>query len=96
MAGPPYRKALKHAGKKEAEFQQVYHEYARRMRLDTNPDNPLHRYDYRRAFLAGELKPNETGHLPSEFKLPGHPQTFVGGVDTRTGRRLTLKKARKP
>ena len=88
---PPFTEALPHAGAAEAEFQQAYHEYARRMGLDPNPDNPLHRYDYRRAFLRGQLRPHETGHLPSEFKLPGHPRTFVSGMDTRTGKPVKRK-----
>ena len=68
----------------EAHFQIWYNQWASRWGLDSNPDALAHQYDYRRAFLAG-LGPDEDGHWPSEFKLKGHPNRFVDGIDTITG-----------
>lgn len=67
----------------EAAFRAWYAQHAKRWGLDPNPDAPEHQYDYRAAFNAGAT-PDKTGHWPSEFKLPGHPNRFVDGVDTIT------------
>lgn len=73
----------------EAAFRAWYAQHAKRWGLDPNPDAPEHQYDYRAAFNAGAT-PDKTGHWPSEFKLPGHPNRFVDGVDT-----ITMKPAHK-
>lgn len=52
--------------------------------LPPNPYDWQHFYDYMGA-VAGGAMPDQQGHWPSEYKLPGHPRTEVGGVDTRTG-----------
>jgi len=44
-------------------------------------------YDYEAARKAG-AKPDASGHWPSEFKKPGHPNEIVGGFNTRTGERV--------
>lgn len=44
-------------------------------------------YDYDAAKKAG-AKPDASGHWPSEFKKPGHPNEVVGGFNTRTGERV--------
>jgi len=73
----------------ETKFQEWYKSWAKIAEIDPNPDNPLHKYDYRAAFKAGvepEFDPKDTKyHWPSEFKAPDHPNRFVGGVDTITG-----------
>lgn len=69
----------------EEEFQKWYAGYASKLGLDADPDNPLHYYDYRKAHQAGAT-PNEAGHWPSQFKLPGHPNRYVDGMDTMTGK----------
>lgn len=69
----------------EVAFQAWYKRYAQLLKLDPNPDDPKHFYDYRKAFLAG-AKPSEEGHWPSTFKLRGHPNLIVDGLDTRTGK----------
>lgn len=75
----------------EQRFRSWYGERASRQGLDPNPDSPEHFYDYRAAFRAG-AEPDETGHWPSEFKLKGHPRTYLeddqGWFDTRTGERF--------
>ena len=72
---------------KEAKFQTEYRTLAVRSGIDPNPDNPMHKYDYRRAWEAGAMNTKD-GHFPSEFKLPGHPRIIVDGRDTRTGRQV--------
>ena len=67
----------------EEQFLADYDSIARLLGINPNPDNPLHFYDYRRAWDAGEMTPSG-GHLPSRHKLPGHPNRFVEGVDTIT------------
>lgn len=69
----------------EKKFQEWYRKWATKWKLDPNPDDPRHFYDYRAAFEAG-AEPNEEGHWPSEFKREGHPNQFVGGMDTKTGK----------
>lgn len=43
-------------------------------------------YDYDKAMKAG-LRPDSSGHWPSEVKPKGHPAEFVGGFSTRTKQR---------
>jgi hypothetical protein len=71
----------------ELEFQVWYRGWAKRAGIDPNPDDPLHKYDYRGAWKAGyqpEIN-QEDGlyHWPSEFKDDDHPNRFVKGVDTK-------------
>jgi hypothetical protein len=61
--------------------------------LDPDPDHPAHHYDYRAAYRSG-AKPNASGHWPSKFKRKGHPRLIIGGVDTRTGKRVKDAKRR--
>ena len=72
----------------EKRFQQWYAGKAQQYGLNPNPDDFLHYYDYRGAFLAGadaEVSLEDgLPHWPSEFKLEGHPSLIVDGVDTRT------------
>jgi hypothetical protein len=49
----------------------------------------LHFYDYRGAWQeqgGGAITPDAEGHLPSKWKLAGHPNTFVGGIHTPSGK----------
>lgn len=68
-------------------FQRWYADAAKRYGLDPNPDSSEQLYDYRSAFKAG-AKPDASGHWPSQFKKPGHPNEVVGGFNTRTGERV--------
>jgi len=72
----------------ETAFQNWYKAHAKYLGLDPNPDNPLHFYDYRKAYVAGK-EPDESGHWPSEFKHPDHPNRYVDGIDTITNRKLS-------
>lgn len=74
-------RTLKLDAESEGLFQKWYAGQARVLDLDPDPDAPEHQYDYRAAWLAGE-GPDEKGHWPSGFKLPGHPNRFVEGRDT--------------
>lgn len=60
----------------EKAFQAWYKNYAEKLDLNLNPDDPKHFYDYRAAYLAN-AEPDEKGKWPSEFKKEGHPQRFV-------------------
>src|SRR5262245_35626721 len=69
----------------EEEFQRWYAEHAKKNKLNPDPDFPGQFYDYRAAFRAGAA-PDAEGHWPSEFKRVGHPNRFVEGIDTITGK----------
>lgn len=74
----------------EATFQDWYTDHAKSSGLSPSPDDPEHQYDYRAAYLAGaKPEPADDGyyHWPSQFKKQGHPNRFVDGEDTLTGRR---------
>jgi hypothetical protein len=74
----------------ENEFQDWYLRWADTIGLDPNPDHPDHKYDYRAAYKAGvEPQIGEDGfyHWDSKFKSDDHPNRFIGGVDTKTGKR---------
>jgi hypothetical protein len=72
----------------EASFQKWYRDWANRAGIDPDPDNPLHKYDYRAAFRARAEPKVDPGdglyHWPSEFKADDHPNRYVDGVDTKT------------
>jgi len=72
----------------EAKFQSWYKEVSNQYDLNPDPDDPLHFYDYRSAYLAG-AKPDKNGHWPSEFKREGHPRLILNGIDTRTGEKVS-------
>ncbi len=62
-------------------FDEWYGKQSAKLGLHPDPDYPEHFYDYRAAYQAGS-EPDETGHFPSAFKLPGHPTydlKFQGG-----------------
>src|SRR3990167_3201722 len=71
----------------ERQFQRWYGNQAILLGLNLNPDDPLHRYDYRGAYRAGMGPGYDPGsgemHWPSQFKAENHPNRFVNGVDTR-------------
>ncbi len=71
----------------EPAFRQWYAGMSKRYDLNPNPDDPAQFYDYRGAFRA-KARPDQTGHWPSDFKLPGHPNLIVGGFHVQTGERV--------
>ena len=79
----------------EQKFQSWYGDWADRAGIDPDPDNPLHNYDYRAAFKAGAepsiSKEDGRYHWPSQFKEDDHPNRFVDGVDTKTGRSISAQ-----
>ena len=77
--------------KEEAEFQQAFAALAQQLGLAPDPDDPLHFYDYRGAWKAGAMTPDAELHFSSKYKLPGHPNRFVDGIDTITGKKATQK-----
>jgi hypothetical protein len=81
---PDRSKRLEQAG--EQEFQDWYSGHAKRLGLDPNPDDPRHQYDYRAAHKAG-VDPGPDNHWDSRFKSDDHPNRFIDGVDTKTGKR---------
>jgi len=64
-------------------FNPWYAAIAQHFGLDPNWASPLHFYNWPAAFAAG-VQPDPSGHWPSEFKLLGHPNLIVNGLDTRT------------
>src|SRR3990167_7347307 len=76
----------------EQEFQVWYSRWAAIAGLDPDPDNPLHKYDYRAAYLdrsQPQVGVDGLYHWPSAFKDDDHPNRFVDGVDTKTGQDST-------
>jgi hypothetical protein len=71
----------------EAVFRSWYSRWAERTGLDPDPDAPEHQYDYRAAWRSGAT-PDSDLHWPSEHKAPDHPNRYVDGVDTITGRKV--------
>jgi len=74
------------AAQEEQEFQSFYADIAKRNKLDPNPDDPRHFYDYRAYFRAvkvgqaplPQFKPEHNQYrMPDEFKLPGHPDYYT-------------------
>lgn len=69
----------------EARFKNDYATYAKNTGMSANPDDVEHYYDYRGAWKSGvdltKVKPED--HLSSQFKLEGHPRTYV---DPKTGK----------
>lgn len=72
----------------EVAFQKWYAGHASTLGINPNPDDPQHKYDYRAAYKAGAI-PDASGHWPSQFKAPDHPNRYVNGVDTITGQSIT-------
>lgn len=68
-------------------FRQWYAQMSRDHGLSPDPDDPAQFYDYRAAFKAGAA-PDASGHWPSTFKKPGHPNMVVGGFHVQTGERV--------
>jgi hypothetical protein len=68
----------------EQQFQREYRALAAKLGIDQNPDDPRHFYDYRSAWKAGEMNVDSTKHFPSKYKLEGHPNLIINGIDTRT------------
>lgn len=74
----------------EGHFQELYADVAKDIGINTNPDDPLHFYDYRALFRdTGGLGVGPKKHFPSKYKLLGHPNLIVDGKDTRTGEEAT-------
>jgi hypothetical protein len=93
MVGTPQaqRPASKPAFDERA-FQSWYGDWARKTGINPNPDDPLQKYDYRGAYSAGVVPQIDPGdgryHWDSRFKADDHPNRFVNGEDTKTGRRV--------
>lgn len=86
---PTVRNRTQLSPKEEIDFQNKYKVIAEKIDLNLNPDDPLQKYDYRGAYKAGQLEPDKFDHFPSEFKDPDHPNRFVEGIDTITGKSMT-------
>lgn len=70
-------------------FNETYSKYAKKYKMNPNPDDPRHFYDYRKLHKdTGKIQPNSTGHLPSKYKKEGHPRLFLDGVNTKTGKKV--------
>jgi hypothetical protein len=88
LLAPPGADKKKHVvlpPDQEASFRSWYSGIAKQTGVVDNPDDPLHKYDYRAAYLTGAT-PDATGHMPSQFKDLDHPNRYVGGMDTITGK----------
>lgn len=72
----------------EKQFQDWYAAWAKATGIDPNPDDPRHKYDYRKAYSAGANPAidSQDGHYhwPSAFKAEDHPNRYInlpgGGI----------------
>lgn len=63
----------------ETSFRQWYKVAAKRLKLNPDPDDPRHWYDYRKAYKEGVNPPSKLGgHWPSKYKRLGHPRYYIG------------------
>ena len=74
-------------------FKDWYSGWANKTGINPDPDDPRHKYDYRAAYKAGaipKISPeNGKHHWPSEFKAYDHPNRYVNGIDTKTGKTVS-------
>lgn len=75
------------SGTDEESFQAWYKERASKLGINSNPDDPLHYYDYRSAYNSG-AEPDSSGHWPSQFKREGNDRMVVDGINTKTGKKV--------
>ena len=87
----------------EEEFMDKYRSWARRNQISQDPDEKEHFYDYRAAFKADPKVFETDGHLPSEFKLEGHPRMVLPSeenpdvlINTKTGEPVEKSSPKKP
>ena len=73
----------------EVRFLTWYDNWAKKLNLNPDPYDPKHFYDYRSAYDAGAEPTAESGwHWPSEYKIEGHPNLIVDGINTKTGKKV--------
>jgi hypothetical protein len=76
----------------EARFQKWYARWAKKTGIHPDPDHPEHDYDYRAAYRAGAepkiSKEDNKYHWDSKYKDDDHPNRYVRGIDTITGKPL--------
>ncbi len=77
-------------GGAEAGFQEWYADVAHSYNQDPNPDAAEHFYDWRSAHEEGATA-DENDHWPSKYKKVGHPDQFVDGKNTITGKNYTTE-----
>lgn len=87
----------------EEEFMDKYRSWAKRNKISQDPDEKEHFYDYRAAFKADPKVFETDGHLPSEFKLEGHPRMVLPSeenpdvlINTKTGEPVEKSSPKKP
>lgn len=73
----------------EKAFRKDYAALAKKLDIDPDPNDPRHFYNYRAAWTDNNMKAVD-GHLPSQYKVTGHPDRFIDGIDTMTGREANL------
>lgn len=75
------------AAEEEAAFLKWYEQWAKKTGISEDPDDPMHFYDYRAAYINGAKpeidKSDGKYHWPSEYKHDDHPNRFVDGIDTK-------------
>ena len=92
---PEERKRVARKALHEEAFQGWYKDWAKKTDISPDPDDPLHFYNYRAAYRAGEEPAKgEDGkyHWSSAYKRKGHPNLIVDGVNTKTGKKVKKKR----
>lgn len=80
------------AKRTEKDFQDFYSKWSKNHGLNPNPDAKEHHYNHRAAYMAGEEPKGKETHWPSKYKDKSHPNRFVDGVDTITGKKHPIKR----
>jgi len=70
----------------EKRFRDWHKGIAKKTGTSTDPYDPRHHYDYKAAYKGGAT-PDSSGHMPSKYKKDTHPNLFVNGVNTKTGKK---------
>lgn len=74
----------------EKDFRQWYAGHAKKLGLAKDPYDKEHHYDYKAAYRKKQ-GPGPDNHWPSENKTKDHPNRYVNGVDTITGKKVKGK-----
>ncbi len=91
------RKTTILSSEQEIAFQSEYAKISKELGLNPNPDDPKHFYNYRGLFKeTGSLEVGPQKHFPSKYKLPGHPNLVVDGINTKTGVRTDTRNIQIP
>ena len=69
----------------EDKFQKWYANHAKNLKLNPDPDNPEHHYDYRKAYKAGAEPSYQPEHKQYRWPDLGKDENYNEKIDHATG-----------